>query len=145
MSHQVRSFLKNLHLLERIKPQTWQIACLTTSIVVVETFRAFLSSLMWCDVKWCDVKWCDVMWCEQCSLSTRAAADVSVCSEINGRATWELIGKSETIIWDHNEEPFIRNVRSIIQRITCLPLSAHHTHLSVPQFVGRPLSFMWGF
>ena len=115
----MRSFLKNLHLLERIKPKTWQIACLTTSIVVVETFRAFLSSLMWSDVMWCD---------------HQSSSDVSVCSEINGRATWELIGKSETIIWDHNEEA----LRKCAQYYSTLHMSiivCKTRTLSVPQFV----------
>ena len=75
--------------------------------------------------------WCDVMWCDA---STRAARDVSVCSEINGRATWELIGKSETIIWDHNEEAF----RKCAQYYSTLHMSVivcKTRTLSVPQFV----------
>ena len=84
------------------------------------------SCLPWCDVMWNGVMWCDV--------SSRAAADVSVCSEIDGRATWELIGKSETIIWDHNEEA----LRKCAQYYSTLHMSiivCKTRTLSVPQFV----------
>ena len=83
-------------------------------------------SCFFCLPWWCDVIWCDV--------STRAARDVSVCSEINGRATWELIGKSETIIGDHNEEA----LRKCAQYYSTLHLSVivcKTRTLSVPQFV----------
>ena len=115
----MRSFHKNLHLLERIKPKTckshvWPHQLLWWRPFVL--FFVFLDDVMWCDV------------------STRATADVSVCSEINGRATWELIGKSETIIWDHNEEA----LRKCAQYYSTLHMSVivcKTRTLSVPQFV----------
>ena len=83
-------------------------------------------SCFFCLPWWCDVIWCDV--------STRAARDVSVCSEINGRATWELIGKSETIIWDHNEEAFRKCAQYYSTLHMCVIVCKTRT-LSVPQFV----------
>ena len=118
----MRSFLKNLHLLERIKSKTCKSHVWPHQLLWWRPFVLFLSSLM---------MWCDVMWCDA---STRAARDVSVCSEINGRATWELIGKSETIIWDHNEEA----LRKCAQYYSTLHMSVivcKTRTLSVPQFV----------